>query len=279
MILIADSGSTKTTWVLLDGNRRIIGQCQTSGINPFYQTVEEIIEILKKEFALQINSLNAIYFYGAGCANPEKNEIVRSALDHLWNPDQISVESDLMCAAHSLCGHEAGIAAILGTGSNSCYYDGKSIVHHVPPLGFILGDEGSGGVIGKKLVSDILKNQLPASVCKSFFDTYGLTTAEILDRVYKQPFPNRFMAQFTRFIYDHIQEESLYNLVKSSFTEFFVRNVSHYEASRIIPVSFTGSIAWYFKWILEEAARDLGFSVGKVTKDPIDGLIEYHSGI
>lgn len=278
MILIADSGSTKTTWVLFDENRKITGQCQTSGINPFYQTEEEIINILKKEFTLEIRTLNALFFYGAGCANVEKNGIVHAALHQLWNPGQISVESDLMCAARSLCGHEEGIAAILGTGSNSCYYDGRSIVQQVSPLGFILGDEGSGGVMGKKLVSDVLKKQLPASVCKAFFDTYQFTTAEILDRVYKQPFPNRFMAGFTRFIYDHLHEESLYNLVKNSFTEFFVRNVSQYEASRRLPVHFTGSIAWYFKPVLEDTARDLGFSTGKVTQDPIDGLMEYHAG-
>jgi N-acetylglucosamine kinase-like BadF-type ATPase len=263
---------------LLDGNRNISGQCQTSGLNPFYQTGEEIIDILKKEFTLQMPALSALFFYGAGCANAEKNEIVRAALHQLWSPDQISVDSDLMCAAHSLCGHSEGIAAILGTGSNSCYYDGQSIVNHVPPLGFILGDEGSGGVIGKKFVSDVLKKQLPASVCQQFFDAYGLTTAEILDRVYRQPFPNRFMARFTRFIYDHLEEESLYNLVKSSFVEFFERNVSQYKAASRLPVNFTGSIAWYFKPVLEDAAGSQGFSVGKVTKDPIEGLIDYHTG-
>lgn len=276
MILIADSGSTKTSWVLTDADRKITGQCKTSGINPFYQTEEEIFNSLKDEFTLSLCGLDHLYFYGAGCANPKMKDVVLRVLKRIWKPDNIVVESDLVCAARSLCGHNPGIAAILGTGSNSCYYDGKNVVRHVSPLGFIMGDEGSGAILGKKLVADVLKRQLPDSICDLFFDSYHILPAEILDRVYKQPFPNRYLAQFTKFIHQHINEESLDLLVRSGFKEFFIRNISQYNLAEM-PVNFTGSIAWYFLPQLKDAARETGYSIGLVTKDPLDGLVNYHS--
>ncbi len=277
MILIADSGSTKTTWVLSDASKKVVGQCKTSGINPFYQTDEEIYSALIKEFELEISDLKSLFFYGAGCANPEKKDVVLRALKKMWNPQEISVDSDLMCAARSLCGRSPGIAAILGTGSNSCYFNGQDIEYQISPLGFILGDEGSGAVLGKKLVADVLKRQLPEHICKAFLERYKLTPAEILDRVYRQPFPNRYLAGFTRFLNEHINEESLYVLVKNSFVEFFNRNIMHYNHFGYNTVNFTGSIAWYFINPLKDAAAETGFSIGKVIMDPMDGLISYHS--
>lgn len=277
MILIADSGSTKTSWVLSDASKKVVGQCKTSGINPFYQTEEEIYNALIKEFELEISDLKSLYFYGAGCANPEKKDVVLRALRKMWNPHEISVDSDLMCAARSLCGRSPGIAAILGTGSNSCYFNGQDIENQISPLGFILGDEGSGAVLGKKLVADVLKRQLPEHICQAFLESYKLTPAEILDRVYRQPFPNRYLAGFTRFINEHINEESLYVLVKNSFIEFFNRNIMHYKQFGDNRVHFTGSIAWYFIDPLKDAAVETGFSIGKVIMDPMEGLIAYHS--
>ncbi len=277
MILIADSGSTKTSWVLSDASKKVVGQCKTSGINPFYQTEEEIYNALIKEFELEISDLKSLYFYGAGCANPEKKDVVLRALKKMWNPYEISVDSDLMCAARSLCGRRPGIAAILGTGSNSCYFNGQDIEYQISPLGFILGDEGSGAVLGKKLVADVLKRQLPEHICQAFLENYKLTPAEILDRVYRQPFPNRYLAGFTRFIHEHISEGSLYVLVKNSFIEFFNRNIMHYKHFGDNRVNFTGSIAWYFINPLKDAATETGFSIGKVIMDPMEGLISYHS--
>lgn len=276
MRLIADSGSTKTMWALLDLKTSQVQQVQTSGINPFLQTEEEISSILEKEFSMKIREDLPIYFYGAGCANPEKKDVVRRALQRTLKSDDIYVDSDLMCAAKSLLGSSPGIAAILGTGSNSCYYDGKDIVSNVSPLGYVLGDEGSGAVIGKKLLGDILKRQLPDNVYQLFFDTYKTTPAEILDKVYKQPFPNRYMAGFTRFISENIQEESLSNLIKSSFSEFFIRNVRQYEQSSELSVNFIGSIAYVFQSQLKEVAAALGYKVGVIAKDPMEGLINYH---
>ena len=275
MKLIADSGSTKTTWCIINGNYDI-EKCVTAGINPFLQSEEGIAATLKNEFSLNKGPFKEIYFYGAGCANPEKSDKVRRPLRSFFGEAGIFVESDLMAAARSLCGRNPGIAAILGTGSNSCYYDGTEIKKHVSPLGYILGDEGSGTVLGRKLISDVLKNQLPADICTKFFDTYKLTSADILDKVYRQPFPNRFMAQFTHFIAGNITHTSIRNLVKQSFTEFFTRNIMQFPEAATLPVNVTGSIGWYFKDILYEAASDTGFSTGIITQDPMEGLLDYH---
>jgi glucosamine kinase len=275
-ILIADSGSTKTTWSIIAGDGNSGESCRTSGINPFLQTEEEIFACLQNEYSLAARPFEAVYFYGAGCANPEKNEKVRRPLAGYFDTGAVYVESDLMAAARSLCGTEPGIAAILGTGSNSCYYDGSIIVRHVSPLGYILGDEGSGSVIGRKLLSDILKNRLPADLISSFFEKHRIGAATILDNVYRQPFPNRFMAGFTRFIAEHKDRREIYELVKGSFAEFFIRNISQYPEASRMPVNFTGSIGWHFSEILKKAAEETGFKTGIITESPVGGLTEYH---
>jgi glucosamine kinase len=275
MILIADSGSTKTTWCIIDGNNDV-EKCITAGINPFLQSEKGIAVTLKNEFSLGKGPFREIYFYGAGCANPEKNDKVRRPLGSFFGEAQIFVGSDLMAAARSLCGRNPGIAAILGTGSNSCFYDGTEIKKHVSPLGYILGDEGSGTVLGRKLLSDILKNQLPAEICTKFYDEYKYSPAEILDKVYRQPFPNRFMAQFTHFLAGNIAHPAIIKLVKQSFTEFFNRNIRQFPEAATMPVNVTGSIGWFFRDILNEAASDSGFRTGIITRDPMEGLLDYH---
>jgi len=277
MILIADSGSTKTTWCLLDkgnGEKKFI---QTRGINPYYQDEDTIISTLKEEFNDKRRKFDSIFFYSAGCANPEINKTARNALYRFFETGHLEVESDLMAAAHALCADNEGIACILGTGSNSCHYNGTRIIESIPPLGFILGDEGSGAVIGKKLLSDILKNQLPGDITQLFFDTFKTNAAEILDHIYKQPFPNRYAAGFTKFISDHISHPSLYALVRNAFDEFLVRNVLQYKKAQTLPVHFTGSIAFYFDRILKESLKYRNLTPGKIIKDPISGLIDYHT--
>ena len=228
MILIADSGSTKTEWCLADQGRPV-RTVVTAGINPFFQTREEIAGEIRDALlpALKGERIDAIYFYGAGCAFPEKNRIVEEAITP-YIPAPIEVYSDLMAAARALCGSRPGIACILGTGSNSCLYDGTEITEHISPLGFILGDEGSGAVLGKLLVGDCLKRQLPAPLVRKFMDQYELTPALLLERVYKQPFPNRFLATLSRFLLENITEQPIYNLVYTSFRSFFLRNVALY---------------------------------------------------
>ena len=206
MILIADSGSTKTDWCLVENGENIL-RFQTRGTNPFFQTEEEILEEIETGLLPGLKGVepSSVHFYGAGCAFPEKNEIIRRAVSrHL--PVPVEVGSDLLAAARALCGDRPGIACILGTGSNSCQYDGKEIVKNVSPLGFILGDEGSGAVLGKLLIGDVLKDQLPPALKELFLSQYELTPASIMDRVYRQPFPNRFLAGFSPFILEHLDE-------------------------------------------------------------------------
>ncbi|HJZ39041.1 MAG TPA: hypothetical protein VJ203_01605 [Bacteroidales bacterium] len=277
MILLSDSGSTKTEWCLVNENTGTLETCQTSGINPYYQDGQTIYRILQKEFSLVLQAPVSIYFYGAGCGSDKARGIVRSALKDYFNASSLVIESDLMAAARSLCQRKAGIACIMGTGSNSCYFNGEAIVQHVPALGYILGDEGSGADIGRRLIADILKKQLPPAVSDIFFKTYSYTPDQIQEHVYKNPFPNRFLAQFTTFIADNIQEYSLRNLVKTSFNKFFIRNIRQYHHARELPINFTGSIAWYFGEILQESADDNGFHVGTITRSPMQGLIKFHT--
>ncbi len=274
MILIADSGSSKTTWCVLSENETLT--CETAGLNPFHQSGDEILESLQHEFQLTRGHFDAIYFYGAGCANQEKSKIIEISLGRFFDSAEIFAKSDLMAAARSLCGSNPGLAAIIGTGSNSCYYDGYKIKRHVPPLGYILGDEGSGTVLGRKLISDILKNQLPREITSSFYKKYNLAPDEILEYVYRKPFPNRFMARFTRFIAEHIDHPSIYNLVMEGFREFFSRNISQYPEAASMPVNITGGVGWCFRDILSEAASDTGFSTGIITRMPMEGLVKYH---
>lgn len=274
--LMADSGSTKTNWVLFSGDQLPVERLSTSGINPFYQNQEAIVSILEG-LDLQGKVPRKIFFYGAGCVGEAQLKSVEGALDHLFPVAKIEVASDLLAAARSLCGHQSGIAAILGTGSNSCYYDGRGILENVSPLGFILGDEGSGAVLGRKLVGDVLKKQLPEAVCTAFHEQYQLDGLAIIENVYRQPFPNRFLAQFTPFLLKHIEEPSVRQLVKRSFVAFFERNIRHYPMSLQLPIHFTGSVAWHFRSVLALAAEETGFQLGKVEPDPMDGLMRYHS--
>ena len=277
MKLIADSGSTKTHWCVIDEGK-VVREIFTDGINPFYQTGMEIIALLDSQLIPKLpeNEIDQIYFYGAGCSFPEKKLLVSQALIRFFNNAMIEIQSDLLAAARSLFQHEKGIACIMGTGSNSCYYDGKEIAQNVSPLGFILGDEGSGAVLGKLFVADCLKNQLPEWMRDKFLKEYELTPAIILDKVYKQPFPNRFLAKCTPFILEHIEEPSIFNLVYDSFDAFLVRNVMQYPLDEM-KVGFVGSIAHYFRDTLEIVASERGVVVSEVVQNPMEGLVRFHT--
>lgn len=273
MILIADSGSTKTDWCI--DNAPII---HTTGINPFHLSTEDIQHILTHELLPQLpkeTSLSTIYFYGAGCT-PEKSVQLQKIFQQAFPQATIEISSDLLGAARALCGNQAGIACILGTGSNSCYYDGKEIASNVPPLGYILGDEGSGAVLGKRLVGDCLKKQLPDNLYHSFLATFNLTPATIIDRVYRQPQANRFLASLTPFLSKNRDVPEIHHLLVTCFTEFFQRNVMQYDYTNL-PVHFVGSIAWYFQDEIKEAATNLGIQTGLFIKHPIERLKAFHS--
>ncbi len=276
MILIADCGSTKTEW--REVNDGIAGKSYiSSGLNPFFVTGEEIVSLLGRELpGLRKAGVSRIFFYGTGVSNAGKAEIVRRALTEFFDPKELVIGSDLLGAARSLCMNNPGIACIIGTGSNSCFYDGKEIASNVPPLGYILGDEGGGAVIGRKLVSSVLKKQLPENIIEDFFRAYPFTPAEILENVYNMPYPNRFLGQFSRFIADNIHVSELRSIITSSFDEFIVRNVLSYPEARQYQVHFTGSIAYYFRPSLEELLLKYRLKPGIFTISPIENLVNFH---
>lgn len=278
MILIADSGSTKTDWCVVEKGK-LIQQISTKGINPFFQSEEEISNEIATALLPQLttNAFDAVYFYGAGCGFPDKIAMVhRAIIRHLQvSGDEVEVNTDMLAAARGLCGHEPGIACIMGTGSNSCYYDGQEIVSNVSPLGFILGDEGSGAVLGKRLVGDVLKRQLPADICEKFLNQYDLDLLSIIDRVYRKPQANKFLASLSPFIHEHIDCPEMRALVINEFMAFFRRNLCAYSQSRV--ANFVGSIAYYYRPLLEEAAAANGFAIGTILRAPMEGLIQYHT--
>lgn len=276
MILIADSGSTKTDWSIVENNT-IIKQITTNGINPFFQNKEEVaLEIEQKLLPnLDKSTFEGIYFYGAGCAFEDKINLIKEAIATHLTAKDIEVNSDMLAAARALCGREAGIACILGTGSNSCEYDGEKIINNVSPLGFILGDEGSGAVLGKLFIGSLLKNQLTEGIKEEFLKTYNLTVPEIIHKVYKESFPNRFLASIAPFINKYSEDKTVHRLVLNSFIDFFTRNVKQYNYTNK-KVHFIGSIAHHFKNIIEEAAQESNIQIGSIVKSPMEGLINYH---
>lgn len=272
MKLIIDSGSTKSDLVWAADS--VLFSSNTTGINPFLQCKEEIIQLLG-EMDLHKEETSHVFFYGAGCV-PSKKKIVYDALQTLLPNATIEVESDLLGAARSLFHHQKGIACILGTGSNSCEYDGKEITKNVSPLGYILGDEGSGAVIGKHFAGDLLKNICPKEIRNRFFEEERFSAEEIMDRIYKRPFPNRFLAQLTKHIYRHKEEDYFQTLLVENFGRFFSRNICQYDQS--LPIRCIGSIAFYFQNELHEAARQYGLEISEISQSPMKGLVEYHKG-
>ncbi len=277
MILIADSGSTKTDWSVVEKGK-LLQQVYTKGTNPFFQTEEEISDEIETTLLPQLttNTFDAVYFYGAGCGFPDKIAMVHRAVSkHLNISGSIEVNTDMLAAARGLCGHESGIACILGTGSNSCYYNGKDIVSNVSPLGFILGDEGSGACLGKLLVGDILKNQMTPELKERFLNQFDLTPGDIIDRVYRKPFPNRFLASLSPFLVENINEPSVRSLVLSSFISFIKRNVMQYDYEHN-KVHFIGSVAYHYHELLIEACKETNIQLGTIMKSPMENLIAYH---
>lgn len=276
MILIADCGSTKTDWALCD-NDTVVTRIKTQGFNPTQQNAEEIFAALSTELEGQIDTdaPQAIYFYGAGCAYESAIKRMRTALSGIFATKEIYIYSDLLAAARALCGHNEGIACILGTGSNSCLFDGEKITDNTPSLGYILGDEGSGAHLGRQLVSDCIKKQLPAPICEKFLKQYSLTVPGILERVYHEPLPNRFLASFAPFLHENRKNAEIHNLLVHCFTQFFQRNTMVYRRSWL-PIHIIGSIGVSFAQEIKETAESLGLSIGNIVNSPMEGLIEYH---
>ena len=275
MQLIADSGSTKVSWRALcdDGSVKSI---ETVGINPVFMEDAEIESILTEKLVPEIGTkVDAIFFYGAGMVGGEISAKLERCFGKVFPGSTCEAASDVLAAARALCGHKPGIACILGTGSNSCFYDGEGIAQNVRAGGFILGDEASGAYLGKRLISDFIKGLLPTPIEKEFTKRYGLDYMAIVQKVYREPMPSRFLASFSPFIAEFKNHPHIANLLKSSFEEFLRRNIVHYDYKKY-PVNFVGSVAYYYKDILEKAVAAAGMRMGIILKAPIDGLVEYH---
>ena len=278
MKLIADSGSTKTTWVLLDGTPS--GKTiRTQGLNPYFHTPGSVRTILAEELVPEVAASDVceIYFYGAGCSTPNKNALLAEAMKTCFGNAEIRVYHDILGAARALLGNEEGIACILGTGCNSCYYDGTDIRMGVPSLGYLFGDEGAGSNIGKRFLEAYLKERMPLDLREEFREVHPYTLEEILNALYNLPNPNRFLASFSEFIAPRISHPFLVELVLSSLLAFFEEQVKKYENYLEVPVSFVGSIAFHYKPLLLEAAGMNSVTVGRILKSPIEGLVEYHT--
>ena len=276
MIVIADSGSTKTDWALVDGAQYSVES--TQGINPFHQSRGEILRILREELLPHIDakSVSDVYFYGSGI-RPEMESVMEEMLrEVLSHANVVEAHSDLLGAARALCGHCEGVACILGTGANSCLYDCDHIVKNTPALGYILGDEGSGAVLGKRFLHDLYSGVLSDKIKVDFEVSTRLSLPEIIRRVYREPMPNRFLASISPFIHDHLDNPAIRQLVIDCFTDFLRIHIAPYQRPDL-PISFVGSIAWYYQNELHEAAEAFGYKIGTVMRTPLEGLVCYHS--
>lgn len=277
-LVIADSGSTKTDWAILSYDSQPF-VFQTSGINPALMEVDAIISVIREAGIDWTQFHNVcVRFFGAGCIPGQSQQRVSDAIQRVIDASSVEVDTDLMAACIALHGNNPGIACILGTGANSCLYNGSSIVANTHPLGFILGDEGSGAYIGKRLLSDALKGLMANDLADKLIKFTGLDYSQIISRVYRKPFPNRFLASLTRFAADNIERDEIRNIILESFISFIDRNITPYGSTIYSqPISAVGSVAFHFEFILAEAIDTCGLQLGQVIQSPLEGLIDYYS--
>ncbi len=275
--LIADSGATKAEWCLVNGGK--VKTIFTQGISPYFLNTEQITDLLVKELKPKLKnvSVDEVFYYGTGCANPANAKSVKKAITNVVPGAKVAVTHDLMAAARALCGRKKGIACILGTGSNSCYFDGKKIVKNSPGLGYVLGDEGSGAYLGKKVIQYYLYGTFDDELMGRFDVTYTTNKAEILENVYKKPLPNRYLAGFARFLADNRGHYMIENIIEDGLNDFFFNHLCKYRETWTLPVSFAGSVAFGFKDVLQDLCNSYEFELGRVMKNPMEGLLEYHS--
>ena len=275
--LIADSGSTKAEWCLVKNKKK--QTIFTQGISPYFLSTSQIADLIKNELSPQIHrvKIDEIHYYGTGCANPNNAKSVKIALQQVF-PDatKVLVNHDLMAAARALCKHEKGIACILGTGSNSCYYNGKTIVKNSPGLGYVLGDEASGAYLGKKVIQYYLYKTFDDDLMARFDASYVTNAAEILENVYKKPMPNRYLAGFTMFLAENRGHYMIENIIEDGINDFFFTHLCKYKEAWNLPINFVGSVANGFKDVLLELCQSYEFELGTVLKNPMEGLVEYH---
>lgn len=277
--LIADSGATKCEWWLIsNGTSKTV---YTTGISPYFLNEEQIVELLNTELLPEIDDVEVeeVNFYGTGLGNPRNVTTISQAISTVFPDAKVHANTDLLAAARALCANERGIACILGTGSNSCYYDGKDIIKNIASLGYVLGDEGSGAQLGKKVIQYYLYNTFDEDL-KSRFDAQFVTNyMEILENVYKKPFPNRYLARFTAFLSENRGHYMVENILEDGLNDFFFNHLNKYSESWTLPIHFTGGVAFAFKDVLQDLCNSYELELGKVLKAPMEGLIKFHAGL
>ncbi|HEU4471914.1 MAG TPA: N-acetylglucosamine kinase [Flavisolibacter sp.] len=275
--LIADSGATKAEWCLLKGGKK--QTLFTQGISPYFLDTAQITELVQKELASKLGKVEVdeLFYYGTGCANPQNAKSVKKALQAVFPKAAVTVHTDLMAAARAVCGHDRGIACILGTGSNSCYYNGRKIVRNSPGLGYVLGDEASGAYLGKKVIQYYLYDTFDEDLRARFDARFVTNAVEILDNVYKKPLPNRYLAGFTMFLAENRGHYMIENIIEDGLNDFFFQHLCKYAEIWKYPVNFVGSVAHGFRDVILELCRSYEFEPGTILKNPMPGLVKFHS--
>jgi N-acetylglucosamine kinase-like BadF-type ATPase len=280
MILIVDSGSTKTDWLIVKSNEEL-NRILTNGINPVFKSAEQIAEVIRsqKQLISYADEIRTIYYYGAGCSDDINKLVVKEAIASVFKDASIFVEHDMLGSALSVCKNKPGVVCILGTGSNCCFFDGNNVTPAVHGVGYILGDEGSGSYLGKKLLKAYLYNSLPDDLITSFRSSFVSDRNKIMDSVYRNKNANLYLASFTPFISENISHKFIYNLVEDCIDDFFQTNVLSYSQSKDYPVHFVGSVAWVFKDIVQKVGNKYHLKLGNIIQKPIDGLLKYHTAV
>lgn len=274
--LIADSGSTKCEWHVMEGRKK--KTIFTPGISPYFLKADQIADLIQKELLPQLKGflVEEVFYYGTGCGNPANRQMIKKVLKKQFHNAAVVVDNDLIAASRALCGNEKGIVCILGTGSNSCYYNGKKIVKNSPGLGYILGDEGSGTYLGKKVLQYYLYNTFDEDLKFRFDQTFKTNNVEILERVYKEPLPNRYLASFVIFLVENRGHYMIENIIEDGLNDFFFHHICKYSESWTLPIHFVGSIAFGFKDVIKELCNSYELEAGRILKNPMEGLIKYH---
>jgi N-acetylglucosamine kinase-like BadF-type ATPase len=277
MILIADAGATKVQWVVIHEGKAS-EPIETAGFNPYFMAPKVLEDAVEKDLVPFIKQgyITRVFYYGAGCSTQAKCGIVEDVLREIFDRADIEIQHDLLGAARALLNRQEGIACILGTGSNSCLFNGKDIAENVTSLGYLFGDEGSGAYIGKMLLTTFLRKKMPENIREDFDKRYGYSVENILDSVYSKPHPNRFLASFALFAGDHRSEKFIQDIVRQNFRDFFRDQVTQYTNYREKSLGVVGSVGFHFQDIFREIAEENGMKVSKFIKSPIEGLVEYH---
>jgi len=277
MLLVADSGSTKCDWVFTDGSEKR-STYHTMGFNPFFHPTDLIESEIRKntELSALAPQVQHVFFYGAGASHPSRNAVIEEALKRVFTHAEITVDHDLTGAVYATCGDEPGIACIMGTGSNSCYFDGQDIYEEVPALGYVLGDEAGGTFYGKELLRMFLYHELPEKIHQGLIDRYQLTKESIFEAVYNNPNPNVYLASFMRFLSDNRDSKWVRDFIYNGFSKFINIHIWKYENHKDVPVHFVGSVAFHFQDLLREACKIHRLNIGVITSEPVVNLVEYH---